>query len=152
MMSAKTAGLGAVLAAALGALGGCASGTKGGHDYGVTASGCPVPQSRPQDVSIPELVSTPRNFHGTNVRLTGFYCSGFEDSGLYSTPGCEHDTKLGVWLVGVSAIRDFRGQKISVTGEVNSERYGHMGLWAAQICVSEVDVLDGRPTAGEPLR
>jgi hypothetical protein len=135
-----------LICASLAALIGCRAATPVGHDPSLTVEACDAVISPSKYVSIQELAAAPDKFHDTYVQTTGFYCSGFEESGLYSTPGCNHDKKLGVWLTGTAPDSNFRGQKVAITGRVDAGNHGHLAQWAAQVCVSELKVLDKRST------
>lgn len=143
---------GILLTAILANLCACNGTPTSGYDASLTEEACKIPSSRPEDISIQLLTSQPEKFHDTYVRLTGFYCSGFEESGLYPSSGCEHDKKSGVWLTGTSPASNFRGQRIAITGKVDAANNGHLALWAAQVCVSTLEVIDGLPTDVERLR
>ncbi|WP_313458708.1 hypothetical protein [Stenotrophomonas sp.] len=141
-----------VLTAIVAGLCACEGSPSSNYEASLTEEACKISSSRPEDVSIELLTSQPEKFHDTYVRLNGFYCSGFEESGLYPSPGCEHDKKSGVWLTGTSPASNFRGQRIVITGKVDAANNGHLALWAAQVCVSTIEVIDGRPTDVERLR
>ncbi|HFL1970827.1 TPA: hypothetical protein ACG3C3_000144 [Stenotrophomonas maltophilia] len=135
-----------LLCVSLAGLFGCRATPPSGYDANLTAEACDSRKSPSKEVSIEELVAAPEKFHDGYVRTTGFYCSGFEESGLYSAPGCNHDKKLGVWLTGTAPDSNFRGQKVAITGKVDAGNNGHLAQWAAQVCVSELKVLDKRST------
>jgi hypothetical protein len=107
---------------------------------------CPEPLLPRKALPLHQIAADPAAYDGRYVSLTGYYCSGFEESGLYPEPGCRVEKERGFWLVNVSPFEGYAGQKVSIVGRVDAGSHGHLGLWAAQICVSRFTVMDARPT------
>lgn len=134
-----------LLCVSLAGLFGCRAAPPSGYDANLTAEACDSRKSPSKDVSIEELVAAPEKFHDGYVRTTGFYCSGFEESGLYSAPGCNHDKSLVFGSRELLPIVISEG-KSGDHGKVDAGNNGHLAQWAAQVCVSELKVLDKRST------
>jgi hypothetical protein len=114
------------------------------------------PGSSPEhllEVSIKELISRPRDFHGKYVRVMGFYCGEFEGTALYQTLddwGWDRYDK-GIWVNVLPPFRYdrlfyerpeiFNDQHVLAEGRFNAEQRGHMGLWPASLDVTHMKIL-----------
>jgi hypothetical protein len=99
-----------------------------------TALSMPMMSQEPIDVSIVQLIATPKAFDGKLVRVTGFLRLQFEDTELYLH---KEDSDHGLYLNGlwVDLSPTYKKGKISldmhyvlVEGIFEAEHRGHMGM------------------------
>lgn len=103
---------------------------------------CPSPRATPKPLALSQIAANPRNYDGKYVSVIGYYCSGWEESGLYPKPNCDHPRSDGVWLSGAENFRGVAASKVRVTGKVKSAFKGHLGQWSAAICVSDITLIE----------
>lgn len=100
---------------------------------GVEACSRPVLNS--QRVTIAELISNPRRFEGSAVRVDGYYRWGFEHSAVYTNKedAEHHRTEKGIW-VQADVPRELRGRDIMVEAIFTAQARGHLSQWAGTLC------------------
>lgn len=101
-----------------------------------------MPAEVPRVVEINTVLSDPGAFQGRFISVVGYYCSGFEISGLFSDPNCEATPDVGLWLSGVSPLYQAPGHKVTVVGRYDGSERGHMAQWAGGVCVSRITAVE----------
>lgn len=94
-------------------------------------------------VTIPEFISDPARYDGQHIVLEGFYYSGFELSAISSRRQGPKELILddALWVTGISPFAEINGQRVQISGIASATQKGHLSLWPASICASEVRLL-----------
>jgi hypothetical protein len=97
------------------------------------------------EVSIADLISNPAQFEGKNVKVNGFYYSGFEHSAIYPSrrDPATSSWNDGLWVYGLSAWVSFNNKRVTLSGVFSAKRKGHLGQWPGSICISASPTVDG---------
>lgn len=108
-----------------------------------SSEACLPPALTSEPVSIADLLSSPAQYEGKSVVVTGYYYSRFEHSAIYPDPRDPENSGMddGLWLYGLSPFLEFDGRYLVVSGIFNSKNKGHLGQWPGSICVSTVPVV-----------
>jgi len=133
------------------------------------ALGCQLPEKETtaHEVTFEQLFSSPKQFHGKNIILEGFYFHGFEVIVLaecleYSGYAEGHLVPRGkmLWVEGGIPLEiynqlyqqqmmgpDERYGKLKVKGKFEyGGQYGHVGAYNYQITPSQVELLSWSPS------
>ncbi|MEQ1508155.1 MAG: hypothetical protein ABMB14_38350 [Myxococcota bacterium] len=100
--------------------------------------------------SVHDVVEHLDQLHGTSVRVAGVLQLAFESDALWHMPASERVDSLpyrsGLWVhlddavrsLGEAVLHQFEGRRVIVTGVIDAQDAGHMGLWPAAILVSSI--------------
>lgn len=112
----------------------------------LTFSSCPGLPGPALPVPVSAITSDPSSLDGRKLSVTGYFCTGFELSGVFGTQGCDAPAQSGLWVDGVPADFQFNGEKVEVVGAFDSSRSGHLGQWPGTLCAQSIRLID--PEAG----
>lgn len=93
-------------------------------------------------VSISAITSDRSSLDGRKLSVTGYFCTGFELSGVFGTQGCDAPAQSGLWVEGVPADLEFNGEKVEIVGAFDSSRGGHLSQWPGTLCAQSVRLID----------
>lgn len=100
--------------------------------------------------SVHDVIEHLDQMHGRSVRVAGVLQLEFECDCLWHMPKSERVDSLpyrsSLWVhldagcqsLGAEALHKFKGRRVVVTGVIDAQDSGHMGLWPAAILVSSV--------------
>jgi hypothetical protein len=95
-----------------------------------------IHEERGGSVSIVQLITNPKAYHGKIVMVTGFLNMEFEGDGIYLH---KDDYKYficknGLWCdIDKGKYNKFNKKYVHIVGTFNAERKGHMGAWSGSI-------------------
>lgn len=108
----------------------------------LTFSSCPGLPGPALPVSVSAITSDRSSLDRTKLSVTGYFCTGFELSGVFGTQGCDAPAQSGLWVEGVPADLEFNGEKVEIVGAFDSSRGGHLGQWPGTLCAQSVRLID----------
>ena len=89
-----------------------------------------------EDISIINLISTPEQYHGKKVIITGYLNMEFEGNGIYLSKEDYINSiyKNGLWCdIDLEKYSKFNKKYVVMEGIFNAKMTGHMGLWSGSI-------------------
>ncbi|WP_141739250.1 MULTISPECIES: hypothetical protein [Stenotrophomonas] len=108
----------------------------------ITFSSCPGLPGPALPVSVSAITSDPSSLDGRKLSVTGYFCAGFELSGVFGTQGCDAPAQSGLWVEGVPVDLEFNGEKVEIVGAFGSSRSGHLGQWPGTLCAQSIRLID----------
>lgn len=105
----------------------------------LNSAACSMSVTSAQVVGVAAAVAEPSLYDGKLISVIGYYCGGFEMSGLYPEPDCASRPGTGLWLQGLSPFYEPRGRRVRVTGIFDTNIHGHLSQWPAGICVAGLE-------------
>lgn|SRR5208282_6766701 len=99
----------------------------------------PLVAAEPLDVSLVQLIASPKNYDGKMVRLIGFVRLEFEGNAIYlHQDDYKHSiSKNGLWIDVTEDMQKRKAeldqQYVLIEGTFDAKITGHMGMWSGSI-------------------
>jgi len=104
----------------------------------LTFSSCHAPSDPPLAVKISSVAADPSRFDGRQLSVRGYFCTGFERSGVFETRDCDTAAQSGLWITGVPIDFQFDGDRVEMVGRFNGNAHGHLDQWPGSLCVHSI--------------
>jgi hypothetical protein len=105
----------------------------------------PALGQQPVRVSLPQVLSNPRNYDGKLIEVHGFMLQEFENSALYS--GKEWRRSKGIWITPTDELARRRSELnrhyVVLTGVFDANSHGHLGQFKGTLTVKTFRLLQG---------
>lgn len=109
----------------------------------LSSDACQKPTNSGEFITISALISDPEKYDGRYITLEGFYYSGFELSAISARRQGSKELVVddAIWVTGISPFAEIAEQRVRISGIADAKQKGHLGLWPASICASEIKLL-----------